>query len=60
LTTERVIAPATAPSIEPRPPSTTMVKMKIEKENVNWLVSTTLRYEARNAPEMPPNAPPVP
>ena len=34
--------------------------MKIEKENSNWAALTTPRYEAKNAPEIPPNAAPVP
>src|SRR5215204_4552282 len=55
-----MIAPTTTPEIDPRPPSTTMARMKIEKENLNWAGLTTPRYEAKNAPEIPPNAAPVP
>jgi hypothetical protein len=43
LTTESTIAPTTTPRIDPRPPSTTIAKMKIENENSNWAASTTLR-----------------
>jgi len=59
LTTESTIAPTTTPAIEPSPPSTTIAKMKIEKENSNWLALTVPRYEARKAPDTPPNAAPV-
>ena len=37
----------------------TIARMKIEKPNWNWLALTLLRYGPRNAPEMPPNAPPA-
>ena len=36
-----------------------MARMKIEKPNWNWFAFTLEKYAPRNAPEMPPNAPPV-
>ena len=57
---DRTIAPTTTPQIEPSPPSTTMARMKIENENVNWSGLTVLRYDARKAPDTPPSAAPTP
>ena len=34
--------------------------MKIENDSSNWAGLTTPRYEAKNAPAIPPNAAPVP
>ena len=50
------------PQIEPSPPTTTIARMKIENENVNWVGLTVRRYEATNAPKgrparLPPRRP---
>lgn len=39
----RIVTTATTPGIDPRPPSTTIAKMKIENENWNWAALTTPR-----------------
>ncbi len=59
MTSANRIAPSTTPGIEPSPPTTTIVKMKIENENWNCSALTTERYDARNAPATPPSAAPV-